>query len=85
MEALEEIVQQGKARFVGLSNFTIDEIKTCMDTRRVDVIQYACNLFDRRMAKWIFPYAQENGIGVMNIRLARLRNVGRSVHRRNNI
>jgi aryl-alcohol dehydrogenase-like predicted oxidoreductase len=65
MEALEEIVQQGKARFVGLSNFTIDEIKTCMETRRVDVIQYACNLFDRRMAKWIFPYAQENGIGVM--------------------
>ena len=27
MEALEEIVQQGKARFVGLSNFTKDEIQ----------------------------------------------------------
>ena len=65
MEALEEIVQQGKARFVGLSNFTRDEIQTCTETRRVDVIQYACNLFDRRMAKWIFPYAQDNGIGVM--------------------
>ncbi len=65
MEALEEIVQQGKARFAGLSNFTRDEIQTCMETRRVDVMQYACNLFDRRMAKWIFPYAQENGIGVM--------------------
>ena len=65
MEALEEIVQQGKARYVGLSNFTRDEIQTCMETRRVDVLQYACNLFDRRMAKWIFPYAQENGIGVM--------------------
>ena len=34
MEALEEIVQQGKARFVGLSNFTADEIQTCMETRR---------------------------------------------------
>jgi aryl-alcohol dehydrogenase-like predicted oxidoreductase len=33
--------------------------------RRVEVLQYSCNLFDRRMAKWIFPYAQENGIGVM--------------------
>ena len=42
MEALEEIVQQGKARFVGLSNFTADEIQTCMETRRIDVIQYAC-------------------------------------------
>ena len=65
MQALEEIVEQGKVRYVGLSNFTPDEVKTCMGTRRVDVLQYSCNLFDRRMAKWIFPYAQENGIGVM--------------------
>ena len=41
MEALEEIVQQGKARFVGLSNFTRGEIQMCMETRRVDVLQYA--------------------------------------------
>ena len=65
MQALEEIVQQGKVRHVGLSNFTPDEIKTCMAMRRVEVLQYSCNLFDRRMAKWIFPYAEENGIGVM--------------------
>lgn len=65
MKALDEIVQQGKARFVGLSNFTLDEIKACMTTRRVDVLQYGCNLFDRRMAKWIFPYAKEQNIGVM--------------------
>ena len=65
MQALEEIVQQGKVRYVGLSNFAPDEIKTCMETRRVDILQYSCNLFDRRMAKWIFPYAHEHGIGVM--------------------
>ena len=65
MQALDEIVQQGKVRYVGLSNFKPDEIEKCMETRRVDVVQYGCNLFDRRMAKWIFPYAHENGIGVM--------------------
>ncbi len=36
-----------------------------METRRVDVLQYGCHLFDRRMAKWIFPYGQEQRIGVM--------------------
>ncbi len=65
MQALEEIVEQGKVRYVGLSNFTPREIETCVEARRVDVLQYGCNLFDRRMAKWIFPYAQEQGIGVM--------------------
>ena len=65
MAALEEIVQQGKARYVGLSNFTPNEIQRCMVARRVDVLQYGYNLFDRRMAKWIFPYAREHNIGVM--------------------
>ena len=65
MKALDEIVEQGKVRFIGLSNFTPPEIEACVKTGRVDVLQYGCNLFDRRMAKWIFPCAQEHGIGVM--------------------
>ncbi|MDA1193152.1 MAG: aldo/keto reductase [Candidatus Poribacteria bacterium] len=65
MRALDEVVQAGKARAVGLSNFTLDEIKTCMETRRVDVLQYGHNLFDRRMSQWIFPYIKEQSIGLM--------------------
>ena len=65
MAALEEIMQQGKVRYIGLSNFTLDEIKTCMGLWWVDVLQYGCNLFNQRMAKWIFPYAQEHEIGIM--------------------
>ena len=65
MQTLDEIVQQGKVRYVGLSNFTLDEIKACMALRRIDVLQYGCNLFDQRMAKWIFPFAKEHEIGVM--------------------
>ena len=55
MGALEEIVQAGKTRFVGVSNFTPPEIARCMDARHVDVLQYGCNLFDRRHVKWTFP------------------------------
>jgi aryl-alcohol dehydrogenase-like predicted oxidoreductase len=65
MAALEEIVQSGKARFVGVSNFKAEEVATCMATRRVDVGQYGYHLFDRRMEREVFPYCREQGVGMM--------------------
>ena len=65
MGALDDLVKQGKVRAVGLSNFKLSEIQRCMSARRVDVVQYCWNMFDRRMEKEIFPYCRENGIGVM--------------------
>jgi len=65
MRALDDLVKAGKVRAVGLSNFRLEEIKTCMSARRVDVVQYCWNMFDRRMQTEIFPYCHENGIGVM--------------------
>jgi len=65
MEALEDVVRDGKARFVGVSNFKLDEIEACMYTRRVDVVQYGWNMFDRRMQREILPYCEEHGVGFM--------------------
>lgn len=65
MRALDDLVKQGKVRAVGLSNFKLDEIKACMAVRRVDVVQYCWNMFDRRMQTEIFPYCAEQKIGVM--------------------
>ena len=65
MCALDSVVQQGKVRAVGVSNFTLDQFKECEATRRIDVVQYGFNLFDRRMEQEIFPYCQQQGIGVM--------------------
>ena len=65
MSALEDVVLDGKARFVGLSNFKREEIEACAGTRRVDVVQYGWNMFDRRMQREILPYCQEQGIGFM--------------------
>jgi aryl-alcohol dehydrogenase-like predicted oxidoreductase len=65
MRALDDLVRQGKVRAVGLSNFRRDEIEACMRARRIDVVQYCWNMFDRRMQKEIYPYCRENGIGVM--------------------
>ena len=65
MHALDTVVQQGKVRAIGVSNFTLDQIKECMNTRHIDVVQYGYNMFDRRNAQEIFPYCLENNIGVM--------------------
>jgi aryl-alcohol dehydrogenase-like predicted oxidoreductase len=65
MEALDDIVRQGKARYIGVSNFRLEQIKEAMRLRRVDVVQYGWNMFDRRMQTEIFPYCAAQQIGIM--------------------
>ena len=65
MGVLEEIVQAGKARFVGVSNFRPQQIETCMETRRVDIAQYGYHMFDRRLEREIFPTIAKHDIGLM--------------------
>ncbi|MEE8042290.1 MAG: aldo/keto reductase [Pseudomonadales bacterium] len=65
MRALEDLVQQGKTRFVGVSNFKAEEIADCMTARPVEVGQYGYHLFDRRMELEVFPYCREHDIAIM--------------------
>lgn len=65
VRALDDLVQQGKVRAIGVSNFRLAQLDACMRIRRVDVVQYGWNMFDRRMQKEIFPYCREHNIGVM--------------------
>jgi aryl-alcohol dehydrogenase-like predicted oxidoreductase len=65
MAALDDTVRQGKARYVGVSNFRLAQIEEAMAVRRIDVVQYAWNMFDRRMQAEIFPYCAAQEIGVM--------------------
>ena len=65
MRALEDLVRDGKVRFVGVSNFKREDIEACMRLRRIDVVQYGWHMLDRRMEREIFPYCREHGIGVM--------------------
>jgi myo-inositol catabolism protein IolS len=65
MAALDDIVRQGKARTIGVSNFRLAQIEEAMRVRRIDVVQYAWNMFDRRMQSEIYPYCAAQQIGVM--------------------
>ena len=63
--ALDDIVRQGKARYIGVSNFRLAQIEECVERRQIDVVQYGWNMFDRRMQAEIFPYCAAQQIAVM--------------------
>ena len=65
MGALDDVVREGKVRFVGVSNFKREEIEACMQLGRIDVVQYGWNMFDRRMQREILPYCVQHDIGFM--------------------
>ena len=65
MAALDDIARQGKVRYIGVSNFRLAQIEEAMRLRHVDVVQYAWNMFDRRMQAEIFPYCETQQIAVM--------------------
>ena len=65
METLDSIVQQGKARYVGLSNHSLAQIKECNAIRRVDAAQFHYNALDRRVDRELIPHCEQEDIGVM--------------------
>ena len=85
MRALDDLVKQGKVRAVGLSNFKLNEIEACMKARRVDVVQYCWNMFDRRMEKEIFPYCRRTQYRRDGLWLASLRDADRYPQRRESL
>jgi myo-inositol catabolism protein IolS len=58
-------VLQGNDRYINVSNFRLAQLEAAMKLRRIDVVQYGWNIFDRRMQHAIFPWCIENGVGVM--------------------
>src|SRR5260370_13125233 len=65
MRALDDIVQQGKARYIGVSNFRLAQLEACIRIRRVDVVQYGWNMFDRRGDGGGFPELGGHPSGVI--------------------
>ena len=59
------IVQAGKARYVGVSNYRLGQLSTFNATCPARANQLGYNLFDRRIEEELLPYCREQGIGVM--------------------
>jgi aryl-alcohol dehydrogenase-like predicted oxidoreductase len=65
MRALEELRTSGKARHVGVSNFSAYELGVARQYAPICANEVGYNLFDRRWEHEMFPTAHELGIGIM--------------------
>jgi aryl-alcohol dehydrogenase-like predicted oxidoreductase len=65
MRALNDLVSEGKTRYIGVSNYTAYELRECRRYAPICANQVGYNLFDRRWEREMFPTALELGIGVM--------------------
>ena len=65
MAAMEEVRKQGKARFIGVSNFSAKQIEQALQGGNIDVVQYGYHMFDRRLERFIFPTVDAHGFGLM--------------------
>lgn len=59
------LVDDGKVRAIGLSNFSLEELKRCEAVRHVDTLQPELNLIARDTAADRIPGAAEHGTGVI--------------------
>ena len=60
--ALKELKDAGKIRAIGVSNFSIEQLKEANKDGYVDVVQSEYNLFKRGAEKDLLPYTAENKI-----------------------
>jgi aryl-alcohol dehydrogenase-like predicted oxidoreductase len=63
--ALQQLVEEGKIRHAGVSNYSTSQITAFARTRPVETLQPAYHLFRREIEADILPYAREHDIGVL--------------------
>ncbi len=65
-EALAKLREEGKLRWIGVSNFSIDQMKRAQKIAPITSLQPPYSMLRRAIETEILPFAQANGIGVIN-------------------
>ncbi len=68
MGAMEELVEKGRIRLIGISNFTLDQtVQAHHSLKKYELssVQLEYNLINRRVEKDILPYCDKNGIALL--------------------
>lgn len=60
-----ELVDEGKARYIGVSNFDVDLLERCEAVRHVDTFQPELNLLVRQAGATTLPWCADHGNGVI--------------------
>ena len=65
MAALEKLHRQGKFRYLGVSNFTAEQISKAAGFMDIVSLQPRYSLLDRGIEQELLPYCIDNGMGVL--------------------
>ncbi|WP_312553029.1 aldo/keto reductase [Empedobacter brevis] len=65
MEALETLIQQGKIRAAGVSNYSLGQIEEARKTLNIASNQVGYSMLNRGIEGDLVPYAQENDLGII--------------------
>ncbi|WP_413511740.1 aldo/keto reductase [Myroides odoratus] len=65
MEALELLLQQGKIRTAGVSNYSVDQVKEARNTLNIASNQVGYSMLNRGIEQDLVPYALENNLGLI--------------------
>ena len=68
MRAMDDLVRAGKVRFVGVSNFSANELvaaEAALGKGRIVENQIKYSIFDHQFADSVIPYCREHGIAVL--------------------
>lgn len=63
---MERLRQQGKVRWIGVSNFNVEQMKRAAAIAPITSLQPPYSMLRRGIETEILPYAQAHGIGVIN-------------------
>jgi aryl-alcohol dehydrogenase-like predicted oxidoreductase len=63
--ALVELRDEGLARHIGVSNFSVEQLRRAQAIAPVETLQPPYSLLDREIEREILPYAEREGIGVI--------------------
>jgi aryl-alcohol dehydrogenase-like predicted oxidoreductase len=65
-EALARLKKQGKIRWIGVSNFSVEQMKRAQKIAPITSLQPPYSMLRPAIEQEVLPFAQANGIGVIN-------------------
>ncbi len=62
---LLDLKREGKIRYAGVSNFTVDQLEACEAQGHVDALQPELSAIQRQAAEVVIPWCRRHGVGVI--------------------
>ncbi len=63
--AMAALAEEGKARWIGVSNFAVEHLEACERIRHVDTLQPPLSLVQRSVLDEVLPWCRAHGTGVI--------------------